>query len=271
MPQKSLMAIGAHADDIELQAGGTVAKYHAAGYGIVYVMTTNNMSGRVASMDAQGKITSRWASYREMEPLRKKEAAAAARYFGTEPIHLDYPQRHYTRDDGSQAYVGYGTDRPDNISDGVHTILTACDNDACIQRVADLILEHDAEAVLTHGGPMGNVEHFATLVLVTHAYWRAVKAGYRGMLLNWHDLGVNIYAEAYKHFDSYIDITEHFQQKIESSAFHACQKPDPARLDWPQWGPAFGCGHAEVYTIIGRNRWPDQYGAFTLEILRNER
>ena len=266
-----LLAIGAHADDIELQAGGTVAKYHDHGYEIVYVMTTNNMSGGWATLQPDGSITSRLPPWHEIMPQRKKEAADAARYFGTEPIHLDYPQKHYTNDAGERVPISYGGDRPDCVPENTPTILTAQENAAAIERVTNLILEHQAEAIITHGGPMSNVEHFCTLVLVTKAYWKAVEAGYKGMLLSWHDLGVNLFAEAYKHFDSFIDISNYWEQKLESSGLHACQKPDPARLDWPQWGPACGCKHAEVFTIIGRNRWPEQYGAFTLEILQNER
>nr|MBC8228344.1 PIG-L family deacetylase [bacterium] len=38
--KKIIMAIGAHADDVEIRAGGTLAKYHEMGYEVVYVLTT---------------------------------------------------------------------------------------------------------------------------------------------------------------------------------------------------------------------------------------
>jgi len=43
---RNIMAIGAHADDIEVNVGATLLKYHEMGYAITYVMATNNMSGR---------------------------------------------------------------------------------------------------------------------------------------------------------------------------------------------------------------------------------
>jgi len=46
MVNRSLMAVGAHADDIEICVGGTLLKYRDLGYEIVYVMATNNFSGR---------------------------------------------------------------------------------------------------------------------------------------------------------------------------------------------------------------------------------
>ncbi len=268
---RSLLAIGAHADDLELHIGGTLSKYRAYGYAIGYVMTTNNMSGDWATRDANGVITRRSPPWHEMMPQRKREAAAGAAYFGTEPIHLDYPQKHYRNSAGHQVVVGYGAVRPECVPEGMPTILTAQEDPQAVQRVTDLILQHNAEAVLTHGGPMNNVEHFATQALVTRAYWKAIKAGYEGLLLNWHDLGVNDLGEAYKHFDTFIDISDFWEQKLECCALHACQKPDPTLLDWPQWGPTCGCRHAEVFTIVGGIRQPKQYADFTLEILHNTR
>lgn len=48
------MAIGAHADDIELNVGGTLAKYREMGYDVVYVMSTNNMSSGWSKLRPDG-------------------------------------------------------------------------------------------------------------------------------------------------------------------------------------------------------------------------
>lgn len=268
---RTILAIGAHADDIELQAGGTVAKYHDKGYKVVYVMSTNNMSGGWAKLQPDGTITSEKPSWDVIMPQRLKEAEAGANYYGTTAIHLNYPQKHFVNKQGKSVTIIYGGERPDCVPPNMPSILTAQESPEAVARVADLILEHNPEVILTHGGPMGNVEHFCTLVLVTKAYWKAVEKGHTGMLLSWHDLGVNIYGEAYKHFDTFIDISDYWDAKLEASALHACQKPDVHRLDWPENGPMCGCKHAEVFTIIGPNRAPEQYGGFTLELLRNKR
>lgn len=34
---RTLMAVGAHADDVELHFGGTLLKYHDKGYAAVYI------------------------------------------------------------------------------------------------------------------------------------------------------------------------------------------------------------------------------------------
>jgi hypothetical protein len=44
-PEKCIMVIGAHADDVESIAGGTLAQYIAMGYKGVYVGTINNLAG----------------------------------------------------------------------------------------------------------------------------------------------------------------------------------------------------------------------------------
>ena len=54
----SLMAIGAHVDDLELNIGGTLAKYHECGYEIVYVMSTDNISGLWSHRMPDGSIES---------------------------------------------------------------------------------------------------------------------------------------------------------------------------------------------------------------------
>src|SRR5690606_34073367 len=58
MIQRKIMAIGAHADDHELNVGGTLAKYHELGYEIVYVMATTNMSGDWIRVGPDGSTTS---------------------------------------------------------------------------------------------------------------------------------------------------------------------------------------------------------------------
>ena len=82
---KGIMAVFAHADDVELGCGGTLSKYRQlSGYRVDYIMSTNNMSGSWCSLDADGKLQSRKCSWREMMPQRKKEAdAAAEKFYGT--------------------------------------------------------------------------------------------------------------------------------------------------------------------------------------------
>lgn len=267
MPEKALMAVGAHADDIELNTGGTLAKYYDRGYGIVYIMATNNMSGEWSQTDRDGRIVKRTPPYHEIMPQRKRETAAAAELFGAEPIHLDHPQRHYTREDGTRAELRYGCDRPDCVPPDVPSVLTACEDGPSVQRLSDLILEHRPEGILTHGSAAANVEHFATCLLVLNAYWRAVEAGYDGMLLQWPELGVTLYGKQNHWWETFVDVTGYWDRKLEAIGKHACQIPDPSRLDLPTWTDACGCERAEAYSIIGRGERVAESSEFSLEIL----
>jgi len=58
--KSTIMAIGAHADDVEIRAGGTLAKYHGMGYEVVYVLATNNTAG---------SIRRRWTWPRRERPI----------------------------------------------------------------------------------------------------------------------------------------------------------------------------------------------------------
>lgn len=53
---RSIMVVGAHADDNEIRAGGTMLKYRALDYDTVYVMATNNMSGDVQQLQPDGTV-----------------------------------------------------------------------------------------------------------------------------------------------------------------------------------------------------------------------
>lgn len=271
MATRRLMAVGAHADDIEINVGGTMAKYHDLGYEIIYVMSTNNMSGAWSRLLPDGTREVKTPPYDAMEIRRKEEAAAAAAFFGTTPIHLDHPQRHYTAKDGSTVELRYGSPAPDCVAPDTPTILTACEHKPSIQRLADLILERRPEAIVTHGGAMNNLEHVATSLLVTKAYWKAVEAGHDGMLLLWHDIDIHLFALAYSRWDTFVDVTKHWDKKLHALGLHACQMPTPERLDYPATGAACGCERAETFSIVSHGTLPKRPAEFQSEILNNRR
>lgn len=263
------MAIGAHADDIEFNAGGTLSKYRALGYDVSYVMSTNNMSGSWNTIDADGKRHYRLPPYDEIMPQRKKEAEEAAAYYGTTAIHLDHPQRHFTRKDGKVENLCYGSERPDCVPPQAPTIITAHETAECVTRLADLILELQPEAIVGHGLASGNIEHMGSFLLVTKAYNKARTAGYQGMLLYWMDIDRGPLGDAYRDWDSFIDVSDHWAQKMEALALHACQIPDLSTLTFPDHGPACNCRHAELF-ILGEKG--ETAGApFSDEIRRNLR
>lgn len=276
------MAIGAHADDIEEYVGGTLLKYRDHGYQVVYVMATNNMAGAWCEWKPDGTLMKKKPPYDVMLPQRKREAAAGARAFGTTPVHLDHPNRHYYGKEGVLKCVCYGSDRPACVAPNTPTILTAHEDPMAQQRVVDLILEHNPEAILTHGMDQNDMEHLGTALLTAKSYWQAVAKGYGGMLLQWRS-GFTYLGELNCRWDTFVDITRYWDKKVAAIALHASQVPDPDRLgaDYPPfqrsqaWGTACGCGLAEVFTIVsrprGRPKRPALYLDFTWEIIDHAR
>ncbi len=271
MIRQSLMAIGAHADDLESCIGGTLIKYHRIGYEIIYVMSTNNFSGNWSTVRPDGSIHHRPCPHQEIEPQRKKEAALCANLLGATPIHLDHPQRHYFRADGTQAEVRFGCPLPAGLPADVPTILTAYEHRPSVTKLADLILERNPEAVITHSPVMVNIEHFATTLLVLNAFNQAVKSGYQGMLLFWHDISIGPYGQAYTRWDTFVDVSDVWDDKFRAMALNACQIPRVTDMQLPPWGPTCGVRYAEVFDIVSTGVRPPQGTPFNMEILAHRR
>ena len=223
---KGAMAIFAHADDVELGCGGTLSKYRQLfGYRVDYVMSTNNMSGSWCSLNADGKLESRKCPWHEMMPQRKKEADAAAReFYGTEAVHLDYPQRHYLDDDLKRIELRYGNPQPAGTLPDRPSILTAAEVPEAVANLAGLILERNPEVIFTHAGVDPNPEHTCTVWLVIRAYRKAREQGYAGSLLLSAGRHSAEAAASYSRPDTFIDISgEWMKQKIGALAVHLCQ------------------------------------------------
>ena len=282
MTRQNIMSIGAHADDVEVGTGGTLAKCHDQHYEIVYVMSTNNMSGGTQELQADGSIK-RWKETTvPMMERRKRECDDAAALLGTKPIHLDHPQRHYNTLDGGQAELRYGCELPDGVAEDVPTIVTAYEDKESKKRLVGLILEHDPACIFTHGMCSSNIEHLATSLLVTKCYWEAADAGYRGSLLHWRE-DYTSYGIANTKWDTFVDISDYLDKKMELIGKHACQMPTAHypdhghRLRPMKWGVACGCKAAEVFTWVAHDRRPDLdasepfYSPFLAELIQNTR
>ncbi len=275
------MAVGAHADDIEIGVGGTLEKAFRHGYEIVYVMSTNNMSGAVSWLDEEGKQVTKQEANTQMIRRRKRECADAAREWNTEPIHLDHPQRHYTDENLERVDLRYGSPVPGAISGTPASILTACEFPEDIERVANLFLEKNPELVFTHPLATYNPEHFCTALLVANAYWKAVERGYRGGLLFWLEPETR-FGAAYLRWETHVDYSPYLDRKMELIGKHACQMPTAHlptfghRILGLEYGKACGCLAAECFIWAQRpdfregGRFPS-WGSITTELYKNGR
>ncbi len=262
MQKQKIMSIGAHADDIEIGTGGTLAKFKDQRYEIVYIMSTNNMSGGVNELQPDGSIKHSVEGTVPMMARRKRECANSAALLGTTPIHLDHPQRHYTGDHNQQVELRYGCKLPAGVQENVPTILTAYEDAASRKRLVDLILEHDPVCIFSHGIISASIEHCATAILVTKCYWEAVEAGFKGAYLQWNE-DHTAFGVRNSQWDTHVDISNYLDKKMELIGKHACQMPtahDPNhghKLRALKNGVACGCTAAEIFTWVSHDRRPD--------------
>ena len=82
----NILAIGAHPDDIESYAAGTLAKYSRAGHKVFMATATN------------GNVGSATLSMEEIAKIRKQEASNSAAHIGAEYICLDYDDEMFFED-----------------------------------------------------------------------------------------------------------------------------------------------------------------------------
>lgn len=242
-----IMAIYSHADDIEGNAGGTILKYLEQGYKLVYVMSTNNMSGGWNYLKEDGSIASNPVPWYVIMPQRKLEAANAAKLMNDAVVyHLDHAQRHYRDRDGVMHTVGYGTE-PANCVVPETSILTAHEDPAARKQIADLVEKYQPEAVFTHDTIQLDMEHIATSVLVT----RALKeCKYKGMILLSPCVDEPFCGNIYNCCQSFVDVTDFYDRKMDLIKVHNCQMPKVDHLTWRPWKRAAKCKYAEVFAVV---------------------
>jgi hypothetical protein len=174
---------------------------------------------------------------------------------------------------------------PEGVPADIPTILTACEDAASIEKLAEIIVEKDPECILTHGVAQNNIEHFATCLLATSAFWKAVEQGYQGGLLHWNE-GHTMHGDSNLRWDTFVDGTGYLERKMELIGKHRCQMPtthlpEHGHRLLSQWrGKACGCENAEVFNWVRR---PVRYSArmngihspilgdFTTELIQNSR
>ncbi len=263
MKIQKVMSIGAHADDVEIGSGGTLLKCRDLNYEIVYVMTTNNMSGYVSELQSDGSVKKWTEPPAEMMRRRKRECEEAAAMLNTKPIHLDHPQRHYRDEHGILHVIGYGSaPLPEGIP-ARPSILTASEDEESVRRLSDLILEHNPSCIFAHGLSSHNIEHLASSLLATKAYWKAAQAGFKGAFLHFRE-DATAFGPVNSKFDTFIDVSAYLDERMKLIGKHACQMPTAHapdhghRLRAMKYGVCCGCRAAETFTWVNHCQTPDQ-------------
>ena len=244
-----LVAVCAHADDAELNAGGTMAKWAAAGGRVHIVMVTNNCSGFLIPENGDEAMKRRLGPA-ETTGLRHREQDAAAALIGANVHYLGYNQRHYWNGSREVDIDYNGAENPPEGIAGHPQILIACNLAAHIKRVADLLASLKPTLVLTQTPLDVDPEHHAVASLVWQAFvarpelqkvplrfWTP-SSGSPGGLLD-------------PHYDHIEDISAFFDRKVALCACHASQmtqrRRDIVQRRAAYWGQAIGVAYAEPF------------------------
>jgi LmbE family N-acetylglucosaminyl deacetylase len=231
------MFFGAHADDMEIRAAGTMRKLLESGYRAISVMMTNNLCG----IAPKGPI--------ETRDIRHAEAREAAAILGVELLFLDFKELCY--DEGPRR-VYFGTDDYDIKSlPGREPLIAAPYLRHCVDDVARLLDEVAPDIVITHSIANVNPEHIAAAHLTQKAF-----RGARAPRELWFCCRVQSPGDVmFLSPDVLIDITPWYPLKVASLRAHSSQNValDRVRNTDEYWGRVAGAEVAEAFrTVIRR-------------------
>ncbi|MCK4282925.1 MAG: PIG-L family deacetylase [Candidatus Brocadiae bacterium] len=261
--KKSICAVVAHADDVEFGSGGTVARYAAEGYRVLYGLLTRCNSGRTHFNEQEG---GRYQPSVEIDPMRYAEAQAAAKVFGAEFWYGDLLENIYTRKDGSLLTPSYtGAEREgvpaDDIPEGTPIFVAAgpglWPDHPIVGELADLLVQWEPELVIGQAIQNGNPDHFAAALVVARAWRRAAEDADIGPY--WLPVsapGPGRFQFPPLSVDEIVDVTGYEETALKALACHRSQGGHLQREDghlWRKWryyGEKIGAASAEGFKLI---------------------
>lgn len=262
MKKKSIVVMMAHADDIELTAGGTLAKYISKGYRALYGVLTRCNSGWNENEKEGG-------TYRpsvEIMPKRRAEAEAAAKVFGAEFYFGSTLENCYTRRDKVRvfpSYAGVGAQGTpaDDILAGQPVIIAAgagySEPSPQTVEVAGILAEWKPEIVICQSIQCWNPDHYAAALMLLKAWMIAGEKAPMGKF--WipvrppGDDWPNFPPMKPNHFE---DVTGFEATCLKALSCHVSQGMafeqwhDFPRKRWAAWGPKAGCTSAEAFVRL---------------------
>lgn len=184
--KKTILAVGAHHDDVELRAGGTLAKYSKSGSKIIYAVCSTTPHYNHA---AGGKVLSN----SEVISLRKKEAGEGARIIGAGEVHFfDFKSIYWYREGTDERVYLEGircTSKDlgylEEEIPGREFMVSAHRVEAAVGFMADFIRKKGVDTVLTHSPDDCHWEHYAAANLMLQAVRKLRDEGLTVGLYGW--------------------------------------------------------------------------------------
>ncbi len=184
-PRKCVLVFGAHADDVDEIAGGTLAKYMDNGYEGVYVCFTNNTAGcnleRTPYYDGGPDFTISGADQifpvggLESIQIREEEARAAAAVYGAIPEFLYFRETWFWQ---GRKGCPIGTEEFHMYQPpGRQVVSVASRSSRDINVVYDLLVKYQPEIVITHTLGGEKHDHGNGAYLMYLAFMKAIDQG----------------------------------------------------------------------------------------------
>lgn len=257
--KKSIVIIMAHADDIELSAGGTLAKYIAEGYQGLYGVMSRCNSGWTTTAEKGGH----YISSLEIIPQRRKEAEESAKVFGAELFYGDLLENCYTKKNGSlitPSFTGTGEMNDDDIPAGIPMFVAAgagaWEDHPFITKLADILLKREPELVI--GQNIGNLnpDHFAAALIMARAWLSASKKSEIGPY--WIPVSGKTQPDTFPPLvpNHFVDITGYEEKALTALACHKSQgmhlheAQESRKKTWKEWGNKAGYTSAEAFVQV---------------------
>lgn len=256
---KTIVALGAHHDDVELRCGGTLAKYVNGGHRVIYVILTTTPHYYPWENE---KESEKYLSNQEVIELRKREATEGAHALGISDVYFFDFKSQYWYKDGTvdrRYFDGYKTTLDEfnylmNKVPGREFIVSANRCQHSIDSLKDFLRDCSADVVLTHTPDDAHWEHYASSCLAVKAVRGLRAAGVAMNLYGWEYGGASslFLSFAPTHF---VDIGETIDAKCESLAVFKSQFTNHdtgeflrrARARAKAWGKIAGLEYAEPF------------------------
>ncbi len=234
-PRKCIMIFGAHADDVDENAGGTLAKYVAMGYEGIYVCAINNLDGcnleRTPWYDAGPNFTISASPHKyrvdalETSQIREEEAKAAAAVYPAIPIFLNFKEPTFFI---GRKMVYYGTPAYDAFDPpGRQLIPVATYTDEDVEFVYELLKKYQPEIIITHTLGGEKMDHGNAAYMIYLAFKRAmeqkVPVGKLWMTVNGWFLDPTAQKNGRGKPDVHIDVKNYLKTKYEALNKHVSQ------------------------------------------------
>jgi len=249
---KCIMVFGAHADDVELMAGGTFARYISEGYEGIYVCVINNFAGCGIESVGGGttpppgvtrplfSISNSPHSYPvdalETIQIRQEEAISAASVFKAVPVFLDFRQG-YIWLGRKRCY--YGSEEYHQFQPPGRQVVSLAELESRnIDYLVDLLRKYSPEIVITHTLGGEKHDHGNSAYIIYLAFKEAMEEGVavgqlwmrrRGWLLD-----EKAEEKGRGEADVQIDVKEYLDIKYEALNKHVSQKGIPQKQTLPE-------------------------------------